>query len=668
MARTFAGFMSYVRVDDQHENGRLSELCSRLAGEVRMQLGEKFLIFQDRNDIAWGQQWKERIEGALDATTFLIPIITPGFFKSTACRDEVERFFERERKLVRSDLILPIYYVSCPILNDETLRATDFIAEAISARQYADWRELRFEPFASPSVGKTLAALAGQIIRALEPQQVSAAAARVESAVGAGAQQTGDEAGRNPSSASVEEVPRSGTRKEDPPTLVVDALHRGDHPTLTDALAAAVPGCRILVRPGLYREGVIINKAVEIVGDGDPGEVVIEAAGCPVIQFRASMGRAVNLTIRHVGEGRWYSVDIGQGRLDLEACDITNASFAGVAIHDGADPRLRRNRIHDCKQSGVFIFANGLGTLEDNEIFGNLYSGIEIKSSNPTLRRNRIYNGRQSGLHFHENALGVVEDNEIFANDLSNVSIKSGSNPMLRRNRIHGAKQGGVFIQDGGLGTLEDNDIFGNALSGVEIKGGGNPTLRRNLIHDGQQNGVFVHESGLGTLEDNDFFGNGLSGIEIKSGGNPTLRRNRINKGKRNGAYVHSDGLGTLEDNEIADNLNNGIRVTSGGNPTIRGNRIQGSGKSGVYVHENGLGILENNEIFKNARAGVEVKSGGNPTIRQNVIRENLYEAVWVYNEGRAQIVGNDLRDNVRGALDISEECKSAVKVERNQE
>src|ERR1700759_5585394 len=99
--------MSYVRLDDHHENGRVTELRSRLAGEVRMQLGEQFSIFQDRNDVSWGQQWQQRIEDAIDATTFLIPIITPGFFKSPACREEVERFLTRENRLGRSDLILP---------------------------------------------------------------------------------------------------------------------------------------------------------------------------------------------------------------------------------------------------------------------------------------------------------------------------------------------------------------------------------------------------------------------------------------------------------------------------------------------------------------------------------------------------------------------------------
>ena len=103
--------------------------------------------------------------------------------------------------------------------------------------------------------------------------------------------------------------------------------------------------------------------------------------------------------ISQTGGDKWYAVDISQGRLDLEGCDITSTSNACVAIHGGADPRLRRNRIHDGKQGGVFVYENGLGTLEDNEIFGNAYSGVQIKSGgNPTLRRNRIHDGKQGGV------------------------------------------------------------------------------------------------------------------------------------------------------------------------------------------------------------------------------------------------------------------------------
>ncbi len=168
MSQHPVAFMSYVRFDDEHENGRLTEFRERLSGEVRIQTGERFHIFQDRNDIAWGQQWKHCLEDSLDAVTFLIPIITPGFFKSLACRGELERFLDREKELGRDDLILPVYYVNCPILNDEAKREADPLAKAIASRQHTDWRELRFEPFTSPQVGKMLAGMATQIVEAVE--------------------------------------------------------------------------------------------------------------------------------------------------------------------------------------------------------------------------------------------------------------------------------------------------------------------------------------------------------------------------------------------------------------------------------------------------------------------------------------------------------------------
>lgn len=56
MNRAPKAFMSYVNLDDQHENGLITQFREHLSRAVRMQTGEAFEIFQDRKDIAWGQQ------------------------------------------------------------------------------------------------------------------------------------------------------------------------------------------------------------------------------------------------------------------------------------------------------------------------------------------------------------------------------------------------------------------------------------------------------------------------------------------------------------------------------------------------------------------------------------------------------------------------------------
>src|SRR5207302_6836010 len=53
-----------------------------------------------------------------------------------------------------------------------------------------------------------------------------------------------------------------------PTTLVVAPTGPADCTTVTQAIRKASPNARILVRPGRYEEGMVLDKPLEIVGDG----------------------------------------------------------------------------------------------------------------------------------------------------------------------------------------------------------------------------------------------------------------------------------------------------------------------------------------------------------------------------------------------------------------
>lgn len=155
-----AAFLSYVRSDDEHESGRITQLRTRLEGEVKLQTGDEFHIFQDRNDIRWGHEWKQRIDDALLVTTFLIPVVTPTYFKSLACRSEFHTFINREKTLGLRRLILPIYYVSADAVDKSD---DDEIAAEIKTRNWQDWRELRFRDLKESEIARAIASLATEI-------------------------------------------------------------------------------------------------------------------------------------------------------------------------------------------------------------------------------------------------------------------------------------------------------------------------------------------------------------------------------------------------------------------------------------------------------------------------------------------------------------------------
>jgi cobaltochelatase CobT len=156
-------FLSYVRSDDEHDGGRITAFRERLEGEVRMQTGKPFAIFQDRNDILWGQNWEERINKSLYDVTFLIPILTPSFFQSPACRWEFQAFLLKENTLGVNRLILPLYYVTCDELGESYIAGVDEIADNLKARNWTDWRPLRFKSQSDEAVAAVLATMAGTI-------------------------------------------------------------------------------------------------------------------------------------------------------------------------------------------------------------------------------------------------------------------------------------------------------------------------------------------------------------------------------------------------------------------------------------------------------------------------------------------------------------------------
>ncbi|HKG15562.1 MAG TPA: right-handed parallel beta-helix repeat-containing protein [Pyrinomonadaceae bacterium] len=408
-----AAFLSYVHSDDKY--GHVTAFRERLSDEVQMQVGIEFPIFQDRKDIQWGDNWRERIEGSLDAVTFLIPVVTPSFFNSEHCRAELRRFLKRQQELGRGDLILPVYFIDTPLLNEDELRDADALARAVAACQYADWRELRLEPLTSPTVLKTLAQLARQIRDAL----------RRTGALGQGrTSKPADKPTQRPAAVLPPALPTVGdigaqahpgpSSKNEPPTHIVDAWHRGDYATVSEAIAQSAPGDRIVVRPGVYDESLVIDKPLEIIGDGDASDIVIQGQGATIILFKTTMGRVSNLTLRATRERPSVVLEIAQGHLELEGCTITSGGgYTGILIWAGADPRLRRNRIHDC-MIGVSVYEGGLGTLEDNEIFGNTVFGVQVmEGGKPTFRRNRIYKNGIAAILCLPGADGVFEDNDL---------------------------------------------------------------------------------------------------------------------------------------------------------------------------------------------------------------------------------------------------------------
>lgn len=138
MTRTVA-FFSYTRADDASAGGLLTEIRRRLEDQIELYVGRSIEVFQDVDDIKAGEDWRGRLERALDEAVLLIPIVTPRFFHSEPCRIELERFIAKGKELGRDDLILPILWVDSPIMSSLPSESRDALIEYVSRKQWTDW-------------------------------------------------------------------------------------------------------------------------------------------------------------------------------------------------------------------------------------------------------------------------------------------------------------------------------------------------------------------------------------------------------------------------------------------------------------------------------------------------------------------------------------------------
>ena len=185
MTDSSEAFLSYTRLDDEYFGGAITSLRRLIELGVQVVTGDRtFNIFQDVDGIQFGHKWKKRLDEAVSASRFLIPIVTPLFFKSDACRAELKQFLEHEKSLGRDDLILPIYFVTAPVLERPELLKDDTLASEINSRQRYDWRVQADLPLDDPHIRGAVRKLAEKIATAIErtsgPAPVVAPATRVQ--------------------------------------------------------------------------------------------------------------------------------------------------------------------------------------------------------------------------------------------------------------------------------------------------------------------------------------------------------------------------------------------------------------------------------------------------------------------------------------------------------
>ncbi len=253
-----------------------------------------------------------------------------------------------------------------------------------------------------------------------------------------------------------------------------------EYPTIQTAIDTAEDGEDIIVSSGVYKENLIVDKAVNLIGVGRP---VIDGGGRNtdesavfICYLDNSSGRIQGFTVIGGGGGQFgHGIQILNCAPEIVDNHIVGNKHVGVGIHGQKNftekAKIHNNQIYD-NAIGV---SNGLGAsghIYNNNIYNNKVTGVGVRGlATPFVKSNLIY-GNNIGIGIREEAYPTIEGNEVRDNtvgiavnpgDAAAVLAAPGSRLTVRGNTVRGNRRTGIFVS-----SINRSDLFvqGNMVSG----------------------------------------------------------------------------------------------------------------------------------------------------------------------------------------------------------
>ena len=215
-------------------------------------------------------------------------------------------------------------------------------------------------------------------------------------------------------------------------TIQVNQSGGGDYLTIQEGINAASEGDVVLVSPGVYRESVVINKKITLLGSGPEATAIYANTGSAVTFGRKSDGSSIiGFSITSDGEyGISCSASIG----------ISNNVISGGrnGIYCSSDAAISNNIILGCGSDGVFSHSTSStiinNIIADNGGYGvqNSISGIIFlpgsSPESPVVSYNDFWNnakGERTG-NF-DIGPGNISKDPLFVNSVMDFRLRNGS-------------------------------------------------------------------------------------------------------------------------------------------------------------------------------------------------------------------------------------------------
>lgn len=309
--------------------------------------------------------------------------------------------------------------------------------------------------------------------------------------------------------------------------LLLPIYVKADSPSIQQQIDKAKPGGTLELQEGKYKENIIINKPIHLVGL--KSVTLTQEKSSPVITIQSDDVTIENVRIRHVDESdESPAILINSDHNSLQDIDVHTNSY-GIQLDEANHNQLSRVRIIGDEEAeiknrkhGIDLWKSNNNKINDTTI-QHMQDGIYVERGHT----NNIYNNKISksryGIHLMFTTNDELTTNESY-NNVSGLYIMGAEGTVVKQNILRNNQTNvqslGLFLFDTTSAIVTENKMVNNRI-GIFIEDASENDITLNQIQ-GNYTGVQMKEAEDNNISYNTFVANVAQGQAKKSTHNHT--------------------------------------------------------------------------------------------------------------------------------------------------
>ncbi|MER7585092.1 right-handed parallel beta-helix repeat-containing protein [Kitasatospora sp. NPDC097691] len=414
----------------------------------------------------------------------------------------------------------------------------------------------------------------------------------------------------------------------------------GEYDTLAEALAAAEAGDTVTVRPGTFRENVLLDKPVTIVPAHGPGTVRIEPPSGVALTVTAAA--TVRDLVVEGGDSSAPAVLVtgAQATPAFSGCRIETRSASGIEITDGARPTLRGCVV--ANPGGLGLRLRGEGTaaaFEDCEVAAAGQAGLAVLGgATAALDRCRVHHASGAGVLLSDpGSAAELTGCEIYEIRGSGVQAEAQAGGRLVDCEIHRVTGNGLTLDGEAELVLTGCRVHDLPENGADLRGRSRLSLANSTVRDFGRGALSVWDQGTEAVAESCRI-HGSSGeypaLWVSDGARLTLTDCSLHDLPDALFVLDRDSAATAEGCSFSRIRSSAVSVSGGATVSLAACRVQEAG-TGLWFRDHGSGGLLTGCEISDVATGVIVTKGADPVLRDCTVRASTDAGVYVSAQGR---------------------------------